>query len=172
VHCEGTFGLDGPGPLSTLDGEEIVQGMRTGAFAERVVVDQSQAVVIPAAITLEAAALLACGVITCYGAVVNTARVTPGSSVVVVGTGGVGLNAVQAAALAGASAVVAVDLSDTKLEAARRFGATHTANPDRDDVGGIVARLTDGRCGLRARHRRRDGGRRARPALLRRGARW
>lgn len=145
VHCEGTFGLDGPSPLSTLDGEEIVQGMRTGAFAERVVVDQSQAVVIPAAITLEAAALLACGVITGYGAVVNTARVTPGSAVVVIGTGGVGLNAVQAAALAGASAVVAVDLSDTKLEAARRFGATHTANPGRDDVGGIVARLTDGR---------------------------
>lgn len=145
VHCEAPFDLGGPGPLSTPDGKEIVQGLRTGAFAERVVVDQSQAVVIPAAIPLDSAALLACGVITGYGAVANTAQVEPGSSVVVIGTGGVGLNAVQGAALAGARAVVAVDLSDAKLEAATTLGATHTVNPEREDVAGAVSALTGGR---------------------------
>jgi Zn-dependent alcohol dehydrogenase len=144
VHCAATFGGDRPGPLTTLDGQAIVQGLRTGAFAERVVVDHSQAVVIPTAIPLDSAALLACGVITGYGAVINTAQVEPGSSVVVIGTGGVGLNAVQGAALAGARTIIAVDLSDAKLEAAKALGATHTVNPEREDVVGVVRGLTDG----------------------------
>lgn len=144
VHCEG-LGLDERGPLSTLAGEEIVQGLHTGAFAERVVVHHSQAVVIPAGIPLDSAALLACGVITGYGAVINTAEVEPGDSVVVVGTGGVGLNAVQGAALAGASAVIAVDVSDAKLQAARACGATHAVNPSHEDVAGVVRALTGGR---------------------------
>ncbi len=83
--------------------------------------------------------------ITGFGAVVNTAQVEPGSSVVVIGTGGVGLNAVQGAVFAGATTVVAVDLSDAKLEAARAFGATHAVNPDREDVVEIVTTLTGGR---------------------------
>ena len=75
---------------------------------------------------MESAALLACGVITGYGAVVNTACVAPGESVVVVGVGGVGLNAIQGAALSGAYPVIAVDLLDNKLASALNFGATHT----------------------------------------------
>lgn len=145
VHCEATFGPEGPGPLSTLDGQEIVQGLHTGAFAERVVVHHSQAVVIPDEIPLDSASLLACGVITGYGAVVNTARMEPGSTVVVIGTGGVGLNTVQGAAHSGARSVIAVDLSDAKLEAARALGATHTLNPGREDVVATVQALTEGR---------------------------
>ena len=145
VLCTATFPLDTNGPLRSLDGAPISQGLRTGAFAEQVVVDASQAVVIPAEIPLDRAALLACGVITGFGAVVNTARVEPGSSVVVIGTGGVGLNAVQGAALAGATTVIALDPSEAKRETARSFGATHTIDPAADDVVDAVTRLTGGR---------------------------
>ena len=137
--CEATFPLDERGPLTTWDGEPIAQGVRTGAFAEQVVVHASQAVVIPTDVPLDVAALLACGVITGFGAVVNTAAVAPGSSVVVIGTGGVGLNAVQGAAFAGATTIIAVDVSDTKLEAARAFGATTTVNSAEVDATEAVA---------------------------------
>jgi Zn-dependent alcohol dehydrogenase len=94
---------------------------------------------------LDSAALLACGVITGLGAVTNTARVPPGSSVVVTGAGGVGLNAVQGAFLSGAQPIIAVDLVNSKLEAARRFGATHTVNPADEDPLAAVRSLTQGR---------------------------
>jgi S-(hydroxymethyl)glutathione dehydrogenase/alcohol dehydrogenase len=145
VLCTTTFPLDTNGPLRSLDGAPISQGLRTGAFAEQVVVHSSQAVVIPADIPLASAALLACGVITGFGAIVNTARVEPGSSVVVIGTGGVGLNAVQGAVLAGATTVIAVDPVEAKRETAGGFGATHTTDPTADDVVGTVATLTGGR---------------------------
>ena len=145
VLCEGEFSLDRAGPLSAPGGEGIVQGLRTGAFAEQVVVDPSQAVAIPRDIPFESASLLACGVITGLGAVVNTARVAPGSNVVVVGTGGVGLNSIQGARLSDCARIIAVDISDEKLEAARAFGATHGINPAREDAAAAVRALTDGR---------------------------
>lgn len=126
--CEGDFALNSETRLHTLRGEPIAQAIRTAAFAEYVVVDQSQVVVVPSDMPLDRAALLACGVITGLGAVVNTAKVEPNSSVVVIGTGGVGLNAIQGAVLAGAYPIIAVDLLDNKLEAARAFGATHVIN--------------------------------------------
>jgi S-(hydroxymethyl)glutathione dehydrogenase / alcohol dehydrogenase len=131
-------------PLSS-NGSLIHQGLRTAAFAERVTVAASQVVPVPQDVSLEAAALLACGVVTGIGAVANTAQVELGSSVVVFGTGGVGLNVVQGAVLAGAREIVAVDLVDAKLEAARQFGATHALNPLRDDVVAEVRALTGGR---------------------------
>lgn len=76
---------------------------------------------------------------------VNTARVPAGSTVVVIGTGGVGLNSVQGAALAGAQPIVAVDLSNAKLETSRAFGATHTVNPTQEDTKEAVRSLTRGR---------------------------
>jgi S-(hydroxymethyl)glutathione dehydrogenase / alcohol dehydrogenase len=145
VLCETSFRLDARGPIHGQDGEAIHQAMRTGAFAERVTVHASQMVAIPAHIGLDAASLLACGVITGLGAVFNTAQVPGGTDVVVVGTGGVGLNSVQGAALCGARSVVALDLSDSKLAAARRFGATHTLNPGRDDATAAIQQLTHGR---------------------------
>lgn len=112
--------------LTDKDGASIVQAMNAGAFAEAVTVDQSQVVKIPAEMSMEAASLLACGVITGVGAVVNAAKLRAGQDVVVIGAGGVGLNAIQGARIAGARRIVAVDMSEEKLAIAREFGATDT----------------------------------------------
>jgi Zn-dependent alcohol dehydrogenase len=123
VMCE--TGHDGDqGPLRTRSGGKLHQAMASGAFAEKVVVDQSQVVTLPEGIPMDAASLLACGVITGVGAVVNTAALRPGQDAVVIGAGGVGLNAIQGARIAGARRIVAVDMSEDKLAAARDFGAT------------------------------------------------
>lgn len=145
VACESTFPLDLASPLTGAGGETLTHGVGTAAFAEYVVVDQSQVVVIPEDVPLDSASLLACGVITGVGAVVNTAGVRPDSSVVVTGTGGVGLNAVQGAVIAGAAEIIAVDISDAKLEVARTFGATATVNARDEDVRKTVRALTGGR---------------------------
>ena len=123
VMCETSYDGD-KGPLRTVDGGKLHQAMASGAFAERVVVHQSQVVRLPEGIDMAAASLLACGVITGVGAVVNAAGLRPGQDVVVIGAGGVGLNAVQGARIAGARRIVAVDMSEDKLQAARDFGAT------------------------------------------------
>ena len=119
--CEGQFALNTESRLRNGSGDPIQQGIRTAAFAEVVIVDQSQVVQIPESMPLDRAALLACGVITGFGAVVNTAAVEVGSSVVVIGVGGVGLNAVQGAALSGAHPIIAVDLKDKKTRGCRDF---------------------------------------------------
>ncbi len=106
--CETVFPLDQERRLRGKDGQAIYQGLRTGAFAEYVVVEQSQIVPIPEEISFECASLLACGVITGLGAVVNTARVPAGSTVVVIGTGGVGLNSVQGATLAAVAVTASI----------------------------------------------------------------
>jgi S-(hydroxymethyl)glutathione dehydrogenase / alcohol dehydrogenase len=125
VMCETSYDGD-KGPLKTVDGGKLHQAMASGAFAERVVVHQSQVVRLPEGIDMAAASLLACGVITGVGAVVNAAGLRPGQDVVVIGAGGVGLNAVQGARIAGARRIVAVDMSDDKLAtratSARRTG--------------------------------------------------
>ncbi len=112
------------GPLTTADGGKLHQAMACGAFAEKVVVDQSQIVTIPEDMPKDAAALISCGVITGVGAVVNAAQLRAGQDVVVIGAGGVGLNAIQGARIAGARRIVAVDMSEEKLEIAKQFGAT------------------------------------------------
>lgn len=112
------------GPLSTIDGGKLHQAMACGAFAEKVVVDHSQVVRLPEDIPVDAASLLACGVITGVGGVVNAAGLRAGEDVVVVGAGGVGLNAIQGARIAGARRIVAVDMTEEKLAIARDFGAT------------------------------------------------
>lgn len=121
--CDAPKG-DGLHPLSTEGGEPVWQAMQAGAFAEAVTVHTSQLAPIPEDLPMEAACLLSCGVITGVGAAVNAARVRPGQDVVVIGAGGVGLNAIQGARLAGARRIVAVDLQPGKLEDARAFGAT------------------------------------------------
>ena len=143
--CEGEFPADRLGRLRTAAGEPVVQGLRTGAFAEEVVVHESQVAVVPPSLPLDVAALLGCGVVTGVGAVLDRAAVTPGSSVVVIGTGGVGLNAVQGAVLAGAETIVAVDPSPAKCRAAMTFGATHALDPATTDPPAEVRRLTGGR---------------------------
>lgn len=114
----------GAGPLTDADGGPMEQAMNSGAFAEKVVVDQSQVVLIPEDMSRDAASLIACGVITGIGAVVNAAGLRAGQDVVVIGTGGVGLNAIQGARIAGARRIVAVDMTEEKLAIAKEFGAT------------------------------------------------
>ena len=110
--------------ITRLDGTPVVQAMNCGAFAERVVVDQSQVVPLPDDMPPEAVALMACGVITGVGAIVNAGHLRAGEDVVVIGAGGVGLNAIQGARIAGARRIVAVDMTEDKLETAKTFGAT------------------------------------------------
>lgn len=143
--CEARFALDRESRLRDRTGAPIVQGLRTGAFAERVVVHESQIAPVPRKMPPESASLLACGVITGVGAVSNTAQVPPGASVVVIGTGGVGLNSIQGAALAGARVIVAVDPSADKRAAAMAFGATHAIDPMEEDSPAAVRALTAGR---------------------------
>jgi Zn-dependent alcohol dehydrogenase len=145
VLCESIFPLDRCGPITAMDGAPIKQEMRTGAFAESVVVDASQAIVIPHDVPFDSAALVACAVLTGVGAVFNTAAVPAGSSVAVIGAGGVGLNTIQAAVLADARSVVAIDVVDAKLTAARAFGATHVTNSTRENAPDALQAATGGR---------------------------
>jgi len=145
VFCEEVFPLDVQSPISSQRGEVLVHGMRTGAFAEHVLVDASQAVAIARDVPLDSAALIACGVLTGMGAVINTARVKAGAHVVVIGCGGVGLNSIQGAKLAGAATIIGVDTVATKLDAARAFGATHTINAISENVAERVKEWTGGR---------------------------
>lgn len=121
--CETPYDGD-TGPLKTAEGGTLHQAMACGAFAEKVVVDQSQIVRIPNGMAMDAASLLACGVITGVGAVIHAADLRAGQDVVVIGAGGVGLNAIQGARIAGARRIVAVDMTEEKLDVARQFGAT------------------------------------------------
>jgi S-(hydroxymethyl)glutathione dehydrogenase / alcohol dehydrogenase len=143
--CATRFDQESMSPVHYKTGQRITRMVRVASFAEYVNVDHSQCAVVPEDFPLDRASLLACGVITGFGAVVNRAKVQPRSSVVVVGTGGVGLSSVQAAALSGAFPVIAIDISDKKLEAARLFGATHTINSRTQDATKTVYELTSGK---------------------------
>ena len=116
-----------------------------GGFAEYVVVDKSQVVKVPKDMPLDIAALLACGVITGFGGVVNRAKVRPFQSVVVMGAGGVGINAIQGAAYVGAYPVIAVDVLENKLKMAMKFGATHMVNAKNEKAADEILNLTHGR---------------------------
>ncbi len=135
---------DGQSPFSR-QGQRVNQMTQCGTFAEYTVVPEGGVIKIPDDIPLEDAALLGCGVTTGVGAVLNTARVEEGSSVAVIGTGGVGLNVIQGAVIAGAAKIIAVDLLDNKLEMAKQFGATDVVNASSQDPVGAVKQLTEGR---------------------------
>jgi S-(hydroxymethyl)glutathione dehydrogenase/alcohol dehydrogenase len=136
--------MDGTSRLSR-GGERLNHFLTVSSFAEYAVVPESGTVVVPPELPLDRAALLSCAVLTGVGAVTNTARVAPGARVAVFGCGGVGLNVVQGARIAGAARIVAVDVSDAKLATAARLGATdvvdaRTQDPVeavRDLVGGV-----------------------------------
>ncbi|MDQ0843434.1 Zn-dependent alcohol dehydrogenase [Streptomyces sp. V1I6] len=114
-----------PGRPFSRAGTPLFQFASNSAFVERTVVKAVQAVRIPADIPLTSAALIGCGVLTGVGAVLNRADVQRGDTVVVIGTGGIGLNVLQGARIAGASAILAVDTNPAKEAVARQFGATH-----------------------------------------------
>jgi S-(hydroxymethyl)glutathione dehydrogenase/alcohol dehydrogenase len=123
---------------------EIRHFTGVASFAEKAVVPEAGVVKIRTDVPLEAAALVGCGVMTGVGAAINTAKVEPGSSVAIIGCGGVGLNVVQGAVLAGAEKIIAIDLNPMKLQLAKQFGATHLVNPKDGDAVTQVLGLTDG----------------------------
>ena len=126
-------------------GERFVHRMAgVGGFAEYVLVDASVLARIPKDVPFDRAAVLGCAVATGAGAAINTAGVRVGDTVAVIGCGGVGLNTIQGARIAGAQQIIAIDVSDSKLEMARRFGATATIDATRSDVRAEVAALTEG----------------------------
>jgi S-(hydroxymethyl)glutathione dehydrogenase/alcohol dehydrogenase len=123
------------------EGDTDLFGMAgTGTFAEYLTLPQEAAIKIDDDVPFEIASLIGCGVSTGVGAAINTAKVEPGSKVVVFGCGGVGIAAIQGAHVAGASIIVAVDLNEDKLELAKSFGATHGVKPD--DLAALQAELT------------------------------
>ena len=124
--------------------EAVTQFANLGSFAELMLVHENSLVKIDRDIPFEQLALIGCGATTGLGAALNTAAVRPGSTVAVIGCGGVGLNAIQGAALAGALRVIAIDAVETKLTLAREFGATDVIDASSGDVAARVRDLTGG----------------------------
>lgn len=127
-----------------LNGEPVGQFARIGTFSEYVVCSEEQTVRIPQEMPAGPAALVGCSVATGVGAVVRHAQVPAGASVAVIGCGGVGLNIIQGARLAGAGVIIAIDLLDSKLEMARAFGATHVINAGSEKVPDAVREIVRG----------------------------
>jgi Zn-dependent alcohol dehydrogenase len=133
--------LDGT-PRLRLDGAPLFQMCGTGTFSEETVIPACSAVKVPDDLPLDVAALLGCAVLTGVGAAMNTADIRPGDTVAVVGCGGVGLNVIQGARIAGAEAIVAVDVNPAKLATAEAFGATAVVDATRVDPANAVRDLT------------------------------
>jgi S-(hydroxymethyl)glutathione dehydrogenase/alcohol dehydrogenase len=131
-------------PTSPDTGTGINQLVGLGGFATHTVVPEWAAVSVDRDVPFPQKALVGCAVTTGVGAVINTAKVEQGSSVAVFGCGGVGLNCIQGAKIAGADKIIAVDIKDNKLDMAIEFGATHTVNSHNQDPVEKIRELTDG----------------------------
>ena len=129
-----------PGAAKRLrwNGKHVNQFTNLSSFAEQMLVHEHALVKVTPDMPLAQAALIGCGVITGYGAIVHTAKVEAGSTVAVVGCGGIGLSAINGAEIAGAGRIIAVDKDPDKLELAKRFGATDGVLADADTVGKIM----------------------------------
>ena len=131
-------------------GEPVERSFSIGTMSGLTIVKKEAVVKIDVEVPFSSAAILGCGVMTGYGSVVKAAKVEAGSSVVVIGCGGVGLNVIQGARIAGAEKIIAIDLKPSRLDMAREFGATHLLQPRSDDKNledtkQKVLELTDGR---------------------------
>jgi len=123
-HPESTLRQPADAPRLTRNGVGLFQGFGLGGFAEQALIRENQLAVVPRELPFAQAALLGCGVATGAGSVLNTANVSAGDTVVIFGAGGVGLNAVSGARIAGASRIIVIDIQERRLNEARRFGAT------------------------------------------------
>jgi len=131
-------------PRLSQESDEVIQFADLGSFAEQMVVHEHAIVKVREDMPLDRAALIGCSVTTGVGSVFHTAGVEPGSTVAVIGCGGVGLSAINGAALAGAGRVIAVDMMGNKLEMAKTFGATDVVNASECDPVEAVKELTGG----------------------------
>jgi S-(hydroxymethyl)glutathione dehydrogenase/alcohol dehydrogenase len=124
-------------------GDQVIGGMTgCGTFAEEMIVPDAAVIKVDDDVPLNVVSLIGCGVTTGVGAAINTAGIQPGSSVCVIGCGGVGISAIQGARIAGAAEIVAVDTVESKRELAKKFGATHAVAPD--DLEGAKLEITGG----------------------------
>jgi len=139
--CE-AMGVMASTPHFLIDGQPVVGFTGCGTFAEEMIIPEAAAVKVDDDIPLDVVSLVGCGVTTGVGAAINTANIQPGTSVVVFGCGGVGISAIQGARIAGASEIVAVDMVESKLEMAKKFGATHAVKPD--ELEGAKLEVTGG----------------------------
>jgi len=142
-HPEATLRTgDEPARVTDTHGAKVEQVFGLGGFAQQALIHENQLVKVSDAIPFAQAALLGCGVVTGAGAVINTSNTQAGDAVVIIGAGGVGLNAINGALIAGATTIIAVDVADDKLEKARRFGATHVINSTTTDAVAEVLAIT------------------------------
>ncbi len=130
--------------MTLTDGTELSPALGIGAFVEKTLVAAGQCTKVSREASATAAGLLGCGVMAGFGAAVNTGGVRRGDSVAVIGCGGVGNAAIAGAVVAGATTIIAVDVDDRKLAAARSFGATHTVNSKESDPVAAIQALTGG----------------------------
>ncbi len=136
---------DGTSRLKTLDGVQLKHYLGAATMAEYIVVSEANAIAIPPEIPFDVAAIIGCAVATGVGAVINTAQVLTGSSVVVIGCGGIGLSIIQGCQLAGCYPLVAIDVVGSKLEFAQRIGASHTVNAAEEKVSRVIRQLIPNR---------------------------
>ncbi|MFJ9733472.1 Zn-dependent alcohol dehydrogenase [Streptomyces sp. NPDC101171] len=144
-HSANHLSFDGRTRVTSVGDDDVYSFAGLGTFGEFTLVPESAAIAVRSDAPFEQAALVGCAVTTGVGAAINTAMVRPSDTVLVLGCGGVGLNAIQGARLAGARRIIAADLSDEKLEQARVFGATDLINNGRENFADRVQELTDGR---------------------------
>ena len=137
-------GKDDKARLERPNGDAMAQFLHLSSFAEQILVHEHALVKIDPGMPLDRAALIGCGVTTGLGAVFNTARIEAGSTVAVIGCGGIGLNVVQGARIAGAGRIIAVDMNAAKLEMAQDFGATDVVDGSTGDAVAMVRELTNG----------------------------
>lgn len=140
AHLEGT----------KWHGKAIERSFNIGTLSEYTLVKASACVKVEGEMPMPSASIISCGVMTGYGSVVNSAQLIAGSSAIVLGTGGVGLNVIQGARISGAAKIIAIDINSERLKMARQFGATDTILADKDDIGltkaaETVKSMTDGR---------------------------
>ena len=131
-------------PRLAQGAENIAQFLNLSSFAEYMLVHEHTIVKVRKDMPLDRAALIGCGVTTGVGAVIHTAKVEPGATVAVIGCGGVGLSAINGAAIAGAGRIIAIDTLDSKLTLAKKFGATDVINASNVNVVGEVREMTGG----------------------------
>jgi S-(hydroxymethyl)glutathione dehydrogenase / alcohol dehydrogenase len=143
-HPESTLRRATDAPRLSRNGTPLFQGFGLGGFAERALIHENQLAAVPKEMPFAQAALLGCGVVTGAGSVLNTARVNAGETVVIFGAGGVGLNAVSGARIAGATRIVVIDIQSKRLEAAKRFGATDVIDSTKSEPVETVRELLRG----------------------------
>ncbi len=143
-HPEATLRRPTDAPRLSRRGVGLFQGLGLGGFAERALIHENQLALLPRDMPFAQAALLGCGVVTGAGAVLNTANVRAGDTVIIFGAGGVGLNAISGARIAGASRIVVIDIQPNRLEAAKLFGATDVIDSTKAEPVEAVRALLDG----------------------------